>query len=144
MPEGLDRKIKEKFGSAHTYTVLSEFAFPDLLEGGDGVCYVIQLDNGKVSAWLSTGGLYYETDVPEIEGYFAKVAGEWPVEAITAIGLINGQKHGLPVAPLGSTETAATVAEISATKHKRYLADPTPPDITPDVLRDGERNADMS
>lgn len=142
--ELLSRKVKEKFGQSHTLTVLTEVTFPDMIEGGDGVFYLVELDNGKLTPWLRASGLFYETDVPEIESYYSKVEGEWPTSVTVAIALLNKQKHGTVFGKTGATEAEAIVAEVGAVKHKSYLADPTPPDITADLLDDGERNADMS
>lgn len=139
----LERKVRERYGSA-PYAVVAEFAVPNYLEGGDQVGTTIQFVNsGKVTVYLRTRGLWAESDGPELEKYFAKQTSI-PVEVSATIAALNLQKHGAAVPPIPSTSLEAGVAEVSAEKHHEYIVDPTPPDITPDIIDDGERNADLS
>lgn len=91
MLQDLQRKVAEKYGP-RPFVVKHEFVFPDTLEGGDGVCYAIEFQNGQASIWLRASGLYYETDVPEMESYLSKLP-EWPAEARSAIALLSATKH---------------------------------------------------
>jgi hypothetical protein len=92
MIHDLDRKVREKYG-AREYHIVESFVVPDEIEGGDGVCYTIQFtNNGDVSVWLRTNGLYYESDRVELENYLAKTP-VWPAGAIAAIALLGATKH---------------------------------------------------
>ena len=93
MIQDLDRKVKEKYGSAREYEIVSSFVIPDTIEGGDGVCYVIQFkSNGYTSVWLRARGLYYESDRVEVEMYLQKMP-LWPEGAREAIALLGATKH---------------------------------------------------
>lgn len=143
MDEDFKRKVRERYGDRE-YTLLHTFAFPDEIEGGSGACAVILFEDGKVSAWLNVSGLYYETDAAEVESYYAKVPPPWPVVVTETIGLLIAQQPLNPPRGVTPSDAQAIIAQRGAIQHKAYLADPTPPDISSDILDDGERTADLS
>lgn len=142
--DDFQRKVHERYGDA-PYRVLYEYPVPNQIEGGGGIGKTIELTNtGKLSIWLMTqGGLWYESDVPELESSYAKLT-VIPYSVSDTIATINGQKHGVALAPTPSEYDDMITAQRGSAKHVLYLQDPTPPDPSPDVLDDGERNADFS
>lgn len=112
MDEDLIRKVRERYGY-RSFSLLRQFAFPDNIEGGDGVCYVILFDGGKISAWLRASGLYYETDAAEIESYFAKI-DPWPAEVIATLSELRGQLRLLNLPGVLPSPLQATVATVGA------------------------------